>query len=63
MHHAIPGTGNEGYLPDLPEWNEDIALAIAARENIPMTAAHREGVQFVRDYLNNPRPYRKTADC
>ena len=51
MSHAIPETDNEGYLLDPLEWNEGIALAIAEQENIPMTAAHWEVVNFVRDYF------------
>ena len=51
MSHAIPGTDNEGYLLDPSEWNEDIALAIAELENIPMTEAHWEVVNFVRNYF------------
>ncbi len=51
MSHAIPETDNEGYLLDPSEWNEDIALAIADQESIPMTEAHWEVVNFVRDYF------------
>ncbi len=33
------------------EWDETIALKIAASENIEMTEAHWEVVHFVRDYF------------
>ena len=48
----IPATDNEGYLLDPADWNEAIALAIADKENIDMTPAHWEIVNFVRDYFD-----------
>jgi len=51
MNQVIPATDNEGYLLDPSDWNEHIALAIAAQENIPMSEAHWEIVRFVRDYF------------
>ena len=51
MNQVIPETDNEGYLVDPAHWNEDIALAIAAQENIAMSEAHWEVVHFVRDYF------------
>jgi tRNA 2-thiouridine synthesizing protein E len=47
---ALPATDNEGYLLDPAQWSEQVALAIAAREDIVMTDAHWEIVCFVRDY-------------
>jgi len=43
-------TDNEGYLLEPALWSERVALEIARRENIDMTAAHWEVVNFVRDY-------------
>jgi len=51
MTTSLPATDNEGYLLNPDEWTEDIALAIAARENIDMTDAHWEIVHFVREYF------------
>jgi len=51
MSTTIPDTDNEGYLLDPDEWNEDVALAIAAQERIVMTEAHWEIVRFVRNYF------------
>ena len=55
MKQSIPDTDNAGYLLDPSDWNEDVALAIAAQENIPMTDAHWEIVHFVRDYFEQSR--------
>jgi TusE/DsrC/DsvC family sulfur relay protein len=46
----LPATDNEGYLLDPAQWSEQVALTIAAREDIAMTDAHWEIVRFVRDY-------------
>ncbi|QSX31681.1 MULTISPECIES: TusE/DsrC/DsvC family sulfur relay protein [Shewanella] len=43
-------TDAQGYLKHVADWNEEIALIIAAREQIEMTAAHWEVVHFVRDF-------------
>jgi tRNA 2-thiouridine synthesizing protein E len=51
INPALPDTDNEGYLLDPADWNEDVALAIAALENITMTEPHWEIVHFVRDYF------------
>ena len=40
----------EGYLLEPADWNEEVAYAIAERENIVMTDAVWEVVHFVRDY-------------
>jgi len=39
-----------GYLTDLTRWDETLAEAFAAAENISMTAAHWEVVWFVREF-------------
>jgi len=40
----------EGYLTDIGEWNLDLANLIAKSENIEMTDAHWEVVNFLREY-------------
>ena len=40
----------EGYLVDPSDWNENVARAIAEKENIEMTNAVWEVVSFVREY-------------
>lgn len=44
-------TDNEGYLLDPALWSEGVAIEIARLENINMTQAHWEIVNFVRDYF------------
>jgi tRNA 2-thiouridine synthesizing protein E len=43
-------TDEDGYLLNLDQWNEDVACAIAGEEDIEMTEAHWEVVNFLRDY-------------
>lgn len=39
-----------GYLVDMQQWNEAVALAFAEQEHISMQAAHWEVVWFVRQF-------------
>jgi tRNA 2-thiouridine synthesizing protein E len=40
----------EGYLTDMTLWNEDIAAAIAAEENVgPLTEAHMKVIRYLRE--------------
>lgn len=39
-----------GYLANLNDWNEQVAEAFAALENITLSAAHWEVVHFVRQF-------------
>ncbi|ACA31800.1 TusE/DsrC/DsvC family sulfur relay protein [Histophilus somni] len=43
-------TDVEGYLLDMNQWNKDVAIAIAKSENIELTEAHWEIINFVRDF-------------
>ena len=43
-------TDKHGYLSELNEWNEEIALHIAELEQIQMSDNHWEVVHFVRDF-------------
>ena len=45
-------TDEEGYLINLAEWNEDIGKVLAQSENVDMTDAHWEVVNFLREYYN-----------
>ena len=46
-------TDEEGYLLNLSEWTEDAANYIAKTENVEMTPAHWEVVNFLRQYYND----------
>lgn len=43
-------TDTNGYLLDLNQWNEQVALAIAQQENLQLTEAHWEVIYFVRNF-------------
>ncbi|GAB4352721.1 MAG: sulfurtransferase TusE [Gammaproteobacteria bacterium] len=42
-------TDSEGYLSDLGEWSEELAHAIAATEDLTLTEAHWEVINFLRE--------------
>lgn len=39
-----------GYLSDIQQWDEQLALAFAEQEQITMTAEHWEVISFVREF-------------
>ncbi|NRD74143.1 TusE/DsrC/DsvC family sulfur relay protein [Shewanella sp. VB17] len=43
-------TDHQGYLKNITDWNENIAQIIATKENIELTPAHWEVINFVRDF-------------
>jgi len=43
-------TDEEGYLVNLSDWSEDVAQFLAHEENVEMTPAHWEVVNFLREY-------------
>ncbi|AMO48848.1 Sulfurtransferase tusE [Enterobacter sp. FY-07] len=43
-------TDSEGYLKESARWSEALALVIAEKENIALTAEHWEVVRFVREF-------------
>ncbi len=43
-------TTDEGFLVDLNDWNENIALEIAKLNDIELTPSHWEIVKFIRGY-------------
>ena len=42
----------EGYLTDLSQWNEELAVILAADEKIEMNDEHWEVVNFLRNYYD-----------
>lgn len=40
----------EGYLVNIGEWNEELALQIAKDENVDLTPEHWEVINFLREY-------------
>ena len=43
-------TDTNGYLLDINQWNEQVALSIAKQENLQLTEAHWEVIYFVRNF-------------
>jgi tRNA 2-thiouridine synthesizing protein E len=43
-------TDEDGYLVNLDDWSEEVALHLAQQESIDMTDSHWEVVNFLRDY-------------
>ena len=50
VNNTIIETDPLGYLLDINQWNQDVALAIAEKENLQLTEAHWEVIHFVRDF-------------
>lgn len=50
IHNQIIETDNDGYLSDLTQWNQEVALAIAEKEGLQLTEAHWEVIYFVRNF-------------
>ena len=42
----------EGYLTDINDWNKDIAGALAETEEVELTDAHWEVIDFLREYYD-----------
>ncbi|HIQ07248.1 MAG TPA: TusE/DsrC/DsvC family sulfur relay protein [Thiotrichaceae bacterium] len=40
----------EGYLEDLNEWTEEIAIAMAEAEDVELTEEHWDIIKFLREY-------------
>ncbi|GGI75848.1 sulfurtransferase [Shewanella hanedai] len=43
-------TDHQGYLKNVTDWNTDIAEIIAQKEQIALSPAHWEVINFVRDF-------------
>ena len=43
-------TDEDGYLIELDQWNQDVAAFLAKEEEVDMTDAHWEVVNFLREY-------------
>ncbi|MDQ1362451.1 MAG: dissimilatory sulfite reductase related protein, partial [Pseudomonadota bacterium] len=45
-------TDEEGYLTDLNQWEPEVATIMANLENQPLTDAHWEVINFLREYYD-----------
>ena len=50
------GSDPEGYLLDLPQWNDDVAERLATAEGITLTDGHWEVVRFLRERYRRVGP-------
>lgn len=46
-------TDDEGYLVDPADWNEEIAVELARREELVLGAQHWDVIRFMRRYLED----------
>jgi len=47
--HQIP-TDKEGYLSDLTDWTEEVAVELAKTENIELNEGHWEIIHLLREF-------------
>lgn len=49
------GTDAEGYLVDLDDWSEELAVLLSQRDNLQLTDRHWEIIEFIRRYYQEYR--------
>jgi tRNA 2-thiouridine synthesizing protein E len=49
------GTDPEGYLADLDDWSEELAVLLSQRDDLQLTDRHWEIIQFIRRYYQEHR--------
>lgn len=49
------GTDTEGYLSNLDDWSEDLAVLLSERDNLHLTDRHWEIIAFIRGYYQEYR--------
>ncbi len=66
MHHGkLIATTDQGFLLDMMQWDEALAVVLARSEKIELSAEHWEILYFIRDfyqqyhYLPNARVFSK----
>jgi len=47
---SLPECDNEGYLLDPAQWNRAHAPLLAAEDNLTLTGAHWQVIDFIRDW-------------
>lgn len=47
---SAPATDAEGYLRNLDDWNESVAVALAGKEGLTLTDAHWEVIWLLRAF-------------
>jgi len=54
-HTDLPETDSEGFLRNLDDWSEDIAVELAKLDDITLTEDHWEIIRLVQDYYDTYR--------
>lgn len=52
MGDRVIATDGEGFLCNRGDWNVQVAVALASRERIELTAAHWEIIHLLREYYD-----------
>jgi tRNA 2-thiouridine synthesizing protein E len=50
FNHQEIATDKQGYLLDYQQWHQELAVEIAVLEQLELTSAHWEVINFVRDF-------------
>jgi len=50
LNEASIESDPNGFLLNLDDWSEDVAMSMAEEEGIELTASHWEIINFLRDY-------------
>jgi tRNA 2-thiouridine synthesizing protein E len=45
------GTTTDGYLANLEDWSEEVAIYLSERDNVTLTAGHWEVINLIRRYF------------
>jgi tRNA 2-thiouridine synthesizing protein E len=53
FHGRVIEIDDEGFLRNLDDWSEDVAVYIAEKENIHLKEQHWEVIKFMRQYYND----------
>ncbi|MEP1095187.1 MAG: TusE/DsrC/DsvC family sulfur relay protein [Cyclobacteriaceae bacterium] len=53
---TIVKTNDEGYLENLDQWNQDVAVDIAAEEGIELKEKHWEVIEYLQDQYKKEIP-------
>lgn len=53
FNNKIIETDKQGYLLNYQEWHEELAMLIAEQEQLTLTTAHWEVINFVRNFYLN----------
>jgi tRNA 2-thiouridine synthesizing protein E len=48
--NLIIETNEQGFLLNISDWSDKVAMALAANEHIELTDAHWEIIRFIREY-------------